>query len=113
VKDRDVGDAHGENEGVYSKDEVLHVEKNCSYKRKFLYPHVWTFYFYIKASSGRKVSREKVLPCRLCSLLSSAEAGTIDHYSVQFDKTITSHLLESRCAIYTTRRRSHMFKRRR
>jgi len=30
VTDQDVGEAHGTNEGVYSKDGVLHVEKNGS-----------------------------------------------------------------------------------
>ena len=28
VKDQDVDEAHGKNEGVYSKSGVLHVEKN-------------------------------------------------------------------------------------
>ena len=28
VKDQDVDEAHGKNEGVYSKGGVLHVEKN-------------------------------------------------------------------------------------
>ena len=28
VKDQDVDEAHGKNEEVYSKDGVLHVEKN-------------------------------------------------------------------------------------
>jgi len=28
VKDHDVDEAHGKNEGVYSKGGVLHVEKN-------------------------------------------------------------------------------------
>jgi len=28
VKDEAVGEAHGKNEGVYSKGGVLHVEKN-------------------------------------------------------------------------------------
>ena len=28
VKDQDVDDAHGKNEEVYSKDGMLHVEKN-------------------------------------------------------------------------------------
>jgi len=28
VKDQDVDEAHGKNEGVYSKDRALHVEKN-------------------------------------------------------------------------------------